>query len=319
MHQVTTAPPTLTRTERTSLPARLARDIRINRGVYLMFVPVLIYYLAFHYTPMYGAIIAFKSYSPARGILGSEWVGFDHFTEFFRSYYFWRVFKNTLVISVSSLLFGFPAPIMLALLINELKSKLFSRTVQTVTYMPHFISLVVICGMIVGFTMSDGIVNDIVALFGGQRVPLLSRPEYFVPIYVLSNIWQNVGWGSIIFLAAITAIDESLYQAATIDGAGRWRQAIHITLPGITPTIVILFILRMGNLMSVGFEKIILLYNPAIYSTADVISTYVYRKGLLEFDWSYSAAVGLFNQVINFALLILANRISRRVNESSLW
>lgn len=298
---------------------RLKKDLRVNKSVYIMFLPVLAFYLIFHYKPMYGAIIAFKDYTPIKGILGSEWIGFKNFVDFFTSFYFWRVLKNTLVISFSTLLFGFPAPIILALLINELKSKLFSRTVQTITYMPHFISMVVICGMIRTFTMDSGIINDIIAFFGGERVTLLSRPNMFVPVYVLSGIWQEVGWGSIIYLAAMAGIDQELYEAAKIDGAGRWKQTLYVTLPGIAPTIIILLILRMGSLLNVGFEKIILLYNPAIYETADVISSFVYRKGLQEFNWSYSSAVGLFNQVINFILLICTNWISKKVNESSLW
>jgi putative aldouronate transport system permease protein len=299
--------------------ARLKKDLKVNKSVYVMFLPVIAYYIIFHYKPMYGAIIAFKDYTPIKGILGSEWIGFKNFIDFFTSFYFWRVLKNTLVISFSTLIFGFPAPIILALLINELKSKLFSRTVQTVTYMPHFISMVVIAGIIRTFTMDTGIINDIIAFFGGERVTLLSQPKMFVPVYVLSGIWQEVGWGSIIYLAAMAGIDQELYEAAKIDGAGRWKQTIHVTLPCLAPTIIILLILRMGSLLNVGFEKIILLYSPATYETADVISSFVYRKGLQEFNWSFSSAVGLFNQVINFALLISANWISKRVNESSLW
>lgn len=302
-----------------SFPARLKKDLKVNKSIYIMFLPVLAYYLIFHYKPMYGAIIAFKDFTPIKGIMGSEWIGFKNFVDFFTSFYFWRVFKNTLVISFSTLIFGFPAPIILALLINELKSKIFSRTVQTITYMPHFISLVVICGIIRTFTMDTGIINDIIAFFGGQRVTLLSQPNMFVPIYVISGIWQEVGWGSIIYLAAMAGIDQELYEAAKIDGAGRWKQTLHVTLPGIAPTIIILLILRMGSLLNVGFEKIILLYSPATYETADVISSFVYRKGLQEFNWSFSSAVGLFNQVINFILLICTNWISKKVNESSLW
>jgi putative aldouronate transport system permease protein len=299
--------------------SRLKKDLKINKSVYLMFLPVLAYYIIFHYKPMYGAIIAFKDYTPIKGIIRSEWIGFKNFVDFFTSFYFWRVLRNTLVISFSTLVFGFPAPIILALLINELKNKIFSRTVQTITYMPHFISMVVICGMIRTFTIDTGIINDIIAFFGGERVTLLGQPKLFVPVYVLSGIWQEVGWGSIIYLAAMAGIDQELYEASKIDGAGRWKQTLYVTLPGIAPTIVILLILRMGSLLNVGFEKIILLYSPATYETADVISSFVYRKGLQEFNWSFSSAVGLFNQVINFILLISANWISRKVNESSLW
>jgi putative aldouronate transport system permease protein len=295
------------------------RDFKTNKAIYLMLTPVILYYLIFHYKPMYGAIIAFKDFTPSKGIMGSPWVGFKHFQEFFTDYYFMRILKNTLIISINSLIFSFPAPIILALLLNELKSKWFSRTVQTISYMPHFISMVVICGILKQFTMDDGIITYIFSLFGFEKITMLSQPQLFVPIYVGSGIWQEIGWGAIIYLAALTGIDQEQYEAAKIDGANRWKQTLHVTLPGIAPTIIILLILRMGSILSVGFEKIILLYNPSIYETADVISTYVYRKGLLEFNWSFSSAVGLFNSVINFILIILANWMSKKVNETSLW
>lgn len=302
-----------------SFGRKAAKDFKLNKSLYLMILPVLLFYLIFHYKPMYGAIIAFKDFSPIKGILGSNWIGFKHFYDFFDSYYFWRILKNTLAISISSLIFGFPAPIILALLINELRSKLFSRTIQTITYMPHFISLVVICGLIKEFTADTGIINYVMGLFGGDRVTMLNKPELFVPIYVTSGMWQEIGWGSIIYLASLAGIDPQLYEAATIDGAGRWRQTWNVTLPGIMHTIIILLILRIGNIMNVGFEKIILLYNPVIYETSDVISTFVYRRGILEFSFSFSAAVGLFNSVINCFLLIGANWFSKKFNETSLW
>ncbi len=289
------------------------------RDLYIMVLPVVLYYLLFHYKPMYGAIIAFKEYSPAKGILASPWIGFGNFADFFGSFYFWRVLRNTIVISFNSLVFAFPAPIILALLINELRSRTFSRTVQSITYMPHFVSLVVFCGLIREFTMDTGFVNQLLSVTGWKPVTMLSRPGLFVPVYVISDIWKEVGWGSIIYLAALAGIDPQLYEAARIDGASRVRQTWHVTLPGIAATAVIILILRVGHIMSVGFEKIILLYNPAIYETADVISSFVYRKGLLEFSWSYSAAVGLFNSLINFSFLIGANWISRRLQETSLW
>lgn len=306
-------------TPKKSLGQRLKEDFQRNRALYLMVLPVLAFYIIFHYVPMYGAIIAFKDFSPMKGIWASEWIGFQNFKDFFGSMYFVRVLFNTLNISFSTLIFGFPAPIILALLINELRSKVFSRTVQTVTYMPHFVSLVVICGLIKEFTLDTGVVNQVLSVFGWKPVSMLNKPELFVPIYVISNIWQEVGWGSIIYLAALTSIDPQLYEAAKIDGAGRFKQLIHITIPGILPTVVILLILRMGRLLNVGFEKIILLYNPAIYETADVISSFVYRKGLLEFNWSYSAAVGLFNSIINFVMLWSTNWISRRLKGESLF
>lgn len=299
--------------------SRLRKEFLMNKSVYIMVVPVLLYYIIFCYKPMYGAVIAFKEFTPGKGIWGSPWVGLKQFQSFFNSYYFGRTVKNTLVISLTSIVLGFPAPIILALLINELKSKYFSRIVQTISYMPHFISLVVVCGIIRDFVSTDGLITRFLGLFGFPQVAMLTRPELFVPIYVLSDIWKGVGFGSIIYLAALTGIDQELYEAAIIDGAGRWKQTIHVTLPGLFPTIVVLFILRMGGIMNVGFEKIILLYNPVIYETADVISSFVYRKGLQQMSWSYSAAVGMFNSVINCFFLILSNWFSRKLTDSSLW
>lgn len=302
-----------------SYGSMLARDFKKNKLIYLMALPVLTYYIIFHYGPMYGVIIAFKNFSPGRGILGSSWVGLQWFIDFFNSYYFERLLRNTLLINILSLIFSFPAPIIFALLLNELRNARFKKTVQTVTYLPHFISLVVICGMIHDFTARDGIINDIIAWFGGERSTMLLRPELFRPIYIISGIWQHVGWDSIIYLAALSGIDPELYQASVIDGANRWKQVIHITLPGIMPTIIILLIMRIGSMMNVGHEKIILLYNASTYETADVISSFVYRKGLLEANYSYSAAVGLFNSVVNFILIIIANWLSRKATETSLW
>nr|WP_159888167.1 ABC transporter permease subunit [Paenibacillus puerhi] len=298
---------------------RYVRDFKLNKYLYLMMLPVIAYYIIFHYAPMYGALIAFKDYTPMKGIIGSEWVGLQHFRDFFASYYFWRILKNTIIISLYSLLFEFPAPILLALMINEVRNQLFKRFAQTVTYMPYFISMVVICGIITDFTNADGMVNRLFTAFGYDGQAMLQKPELFRSIYILSEIWQRIGWESIIYIAALMGIDQEQYEAARMDGASRWKQLLHITLPGIMPTITIMFILRMGNLLNVGFEKIILLYNPITYETADVISSFVYRKGLLEFGWSYSSAVGLFNSVINLMLLITANYVSRKVNESSLW
>lgn len=294
-------------------------DIRKNKLLYVMLFPVLLYYVIFHYGPMYGAIIAFKDFSPRLGIWGSDWVGFEHFQAFFTGPYFWRTIKNTVLISFYQLLFGFPAPIVLALLLNEVKHALFKRTVQTITYMPHFISLVVICGIIKDFTVSDGVMNDIIVFFGGERTTFLLEPSFFRSVYVSSGVWQHIGWGTIIFLAALTGIDQEQYEAAKIDGAGRWKQMTNVTLPGLMPTIIILLILEIGRMMNVGFEKIILLYNPGTYETADVISSYVYRVGLQDFNYSFSSAVGLFNSMINFILLICSNWLSRKFNDTSLW
>ena len=285
----------------------------------MLVLPVVLYYVIFHYVPMYGATIAFKAFTPSKGILGSPWIGFDYFIDFFTSQSFFRVLKNTLVINGANLIFGFPAPIIFAILLNEIKRDKFKRCVQTITYMPHFISLVVICGIIKDFTTEKGIITDVLSWFGMQKVNMLDVAEYFVPIYVISAIWQELGWNSIIYIAAIAAIDPTLYEAAEIDGAGRWRKMWHITLSGIMPTIVVLLVLKVGAMMTVGFEKIILLYQPLIYETSDVISTYVYRKGLLELNWGYSSAVGLFNSVINCILLVSANQITRKINGSALW
>ena len=251
--------------------------------------------------------------------MGSEWCGLENFRDFFGSVYFGRLLRNTLRISLSSIVFGFTAPIVLALLINELRSRSYSRVVQTVTYLPHFISMVVICGMLSDFCEQEGIITQICALFGLPEQNLLRVPEYFTTIYVSSDIWQNVGWGSIIYLAALSGVDPSLHEAAKIDGATRWRQVWTVDIPCILPTIITLLVLRMGSVMSVGYEKIILLYNSLTMEKADVISSFVYRKGLQEANYGYSTAVGLFNSVINMVLVITANTISRKLNETSLW
>ena len=290
-----------------------------NWSLYILAIPVIVYFILFSYRPMYGALIAFKDYTPSKGFGGSPWVGFKYFIQFFNSPYFFRLIRNTFLISFYGLLFGFPAPIILALLLNEVRHSPFKRTVQTITYLPHFISMIVIAGMITDFSLSTGLFNDIIETFGGQRITLLQQPNLYRTIYISSDIWQHVGWGTIIYLSALSAIDPQLYEAAMIDGAGRFRQLFAVTLPSITPTIVILLILRIGSLLSVGYEKTLLLYNPATYETADIISTYVYRVGLLSQQWSYSTAIGLFNSLINFSLLIVANMISRKVSETSLW
>ncbi|SEB81513.1 putative aldouronate transport system permease protein [Paenibacillus sp. GP183] len=302
-----------------SFGSRFVRDFILNKYLYLMMLPVIGYYVVFHYAPMYGALIAFKDYSPIKGILGSDWVAFAHFKDFFSSFYFWRILKNTLTISLLSLTLEFPTPIILALIINEVRNRVFKNVAQSVSYMPYFISLVVICGIIVQFTNNGGVINTLLTYFGYDGQAMLQKPELFRGIYILSEIWQRIGWESIIYIAALSAIDPEQYEAARMDGASRLKMMFYITLPGIMPTIAIMFILRMGNLLNVGFEKIILLYNPVTYDTADVISSFVYRKGLLEFSWSYSSAVGLFNSVINLILLVLANQLTRKLNNSGLW
>ncbi len=298
---------------------RIRRDMKKNKGLFLMLFPIVVFYIVFHYYPMYGAQIAFRDYTPRHGIWGSEWIGLKNLTDFFHDVYFERLIGNTLWINVMNLIFGFPVPILLALLLNEVRGLKLKKVVQTISYLPHFISVVVISGMILQFVGTDGFITNILTLFGFEKRNLLTLPSMFQPIYVLSGIWQEAGWGSIIYIAAIAGINSELYEAAQIDGAGRFKQALHVTLPGMLPTIITMLILRIGNMMSLGYEKIILLYNPSIYRTADVISTYVYRKGLVDLDFSYSTAVGLFNSVINLMLLITANKLCKKFADNSLW
>ena len=301
---------------------KIRMDFQKNKAVYFMFLPVVVFYLIFHYYPMSGIILAFKDFKPALGIWGSPFTGdygFEHFLAFFGSSFFGRTITNTILISLYQLIFGFPMPIILALMLNELRSPKFKKVMQTITYFPHFISTVVVCGMLTDFCLSDGLFNQITGFFGVPSVSMLSEPKLFRTIYVASGIWQSMGWDSIIYLAAITGVDMELHEAAALDGAGRFGRIWHITLPAIKPTIVILLIMKVGGMMSVGHEKILLLYNEAIYETADVISTYTYRRGLLKGDYSFSTAVGLFNSVINFILVCVANAVSRKVTETSLF
>ena len=298
---------------------RFKKDMKRNWTLYVIAVPMIVFYILFAYKPMYGALIAFKEYKPPLGFSGSPWVGFAQFQRFFSSPFFGRLMKNTVLLSLYSLLFGFPAPIILALLLNEVRRTGFKKVVQTISYLPHFISIIVVAGMITDFSMSTGLFNQIIEFFGGQRHPLLQDPSLYRTIYVASDIWQQIGWGSIIYLSALSGVDQQLYEAAEVDGAGRFKKLIHVTLPAITPTIVIMLILRIGSLLSIGYEKTILLYNPSTYETADIISSYVYRVGILEKGWSYSTAIGLFNSIINLVLLLLANTFSRKLTETSLW
>ena len=302
-----------------SFKERFIKDMKRNWTLYAIAIPMIVFYLLFAYKPMYGALIAFKEYKPARGFWGSPWVGFAQFERFFTSPFFARLMKNTVLLSFYSLLFGFPAPIILALLLNEVRNTVFKKTVQTISYLPHFISIIVVAGMITDFSMSTGLFNKIIEAFGGVSHPLLQDPSLYRPIYVASDIWQQIGWGSIIYLSALSGVDQQLYEAAEVDGAGRFKKLIHVTLPAITPTIVIMLILRIGSLLSIGYEKTILLYNPSTYETADIISSYVYRVGILEQGWSYSTAIGLFNSVINLVLLLLANTFSKKFTQTSLW
>lgn len=291
-----------------------------SRHLYLLFLPVIIYYALFHYGPMYGLIIAFQNYYPHLGVTGSTWVGLTHIKSFFDSIYFWRLIRNTLAINLYSILAGFPAPIIMALMINELRKNYMKRSVQTLVYLPHFISVVVLAGIVVQFlSPSTGIVNTIIKALGGKPIHFLAEAGWYRTIYVWSGIWHNAGWGSIIYLAALTYINQDLYEAATVDGANDLRKMIHITIPCLMPTVIIMLILRVGRLFTVGFEKTILLYNPITYETADVIRTYIYRKGIQQGEYSFSTSVGLFNSILNFAALLIFNSISRKISETSLW
>lgn len=302
--------------------ADIKRDLIKNRWIYIMALPVIAYYIIFSYIPMAGVQIAFKNYNFGAGVWGSPWAkngGFQHFISFFKGPYAWRTIRNTMLLSLYNILVCFPLPIILALLLNEIKCNPFKRVIQTVSYLPHFISLVVICGLIKEFTQSDGLISVLLSYLGVKQETMLLDPTRFRAIYVISDLWQTLGWNSIIYLAALSAVDPNLYDAAAVDGAGRFRRVIHVTIPAILPTIIIMFILRVGQFMSVGYDKILLLYNSSIYETADVISTFVYRKGLVESNFSFSAAVGLVNSVVNFILVVTLNKISNKVSETSLW
>jgi len=286
----------------------------------LLILPCVAFYILFAYMPMYGAVIAFKDFQLGDTIGSAPWVGFRWFREFFSNMYFWRLIKNTLIINIYQLIFGFPVPIIFALVVNEIRRQKFKKTLQTISYMPYFISTVVIVGMLNNFFgMNHGIVNNMLESLGYERIHFFMESKYFRPLYIGSGVWQSFGYGSIIYIAAMSGVDLDLYEAAIIDGAKRLQQMWHITLPAIKPTIVILLILNIGQLMSEGFQKIILMYNPATYEVADVISTYIYRRGLIDMEYSFSSAVGLFNSAINFCLLIAANALSKRVNGTSLW
>jgi len=298
---------------------RLVSDFKKHWVIYAIALLCLSYYFVFRYAPMGGLQIAFKNYRPARGLWKSSWVGLKWFEQFFSSYYFPRLLRNTLTINILSLLVGSTLPIVLALLLNEVRHNSYKRVVQTVTYMPHFVSLVVACGIVLDILSYDGLINQILGLFGVPPTLFSNVPEFFPWIYVFSDVWQNLGYNSIVYLAALASINVELFDAAAIDGCNRFQRVWHVTLPGILPTIVIMLILRIGSLLGVGYEKIILLYNESVYETADIISSFVYRYGMQKGNYSYATAVGLFNSVFNFLLLVGVNALSRRVNETSLW
>lgn len=304
--------------ERKYTAQAIKKDMRRNYSVYLMLLPLIAYFILFNYAPMYGAVIAFKRYSPVAGILGSEWVGFQYFEQFLTSPYFGNVMKNTIILSVYSLIFGFPAPIILAILLNEVRNSVFKRTIQTLSYLPHFISMVIVCGLIRNFVASDGLISNFLQVFGMEPTNLLMKKEYFRSIYIISDIWTGIGWDSILYLAALAGVDKELYDAAVIDGAGRWKQTLHVTIPGIMPTIIVMLILRIGGLLGSNGEKIILLYNELTYDTADTLASFTYRKGLLEQNYSYSSAVGLFLSIINFILITVTNQLAKKVGYN-LW
>ena len=304
-----------------SLGQRLLREFVKYKWVYVLMIPVLAYYVLFKYMPMTKMVIAFQKFNIFRGIENSPWVGLDNFVKFFQLKDCWRIIRNTLLLNLYSILFAFPAPIIFALMLNEVNLKRTKKLMQTVSYMPHFISMVVVCGLIRNFCSSDGVINTIVKLINPEwsSPNLLDRSELYRTIHIVSGIWQNMGWDSIIYLATLSGIDPQLYEAAYIDGASRMKRILHVTLPGLTPIIIVKLIMRLGNIFDVAREKILLLYNPLTYETADTISTYMYRYGLLESNYSMGAAVGVFNSIISITILVLVNKFFRRFTEESLW
>lgn len=282
-----------------------------------MLFPILVWYGIFHYGPMYGVQLAFKDFSPVKGIWGSAWVGFEHFKFlFYQSPDFARIFRNTILISLYNIVFGFPAPIILALMLNEVRSKLFKRVAQSISYIPHFFSWVILSGIvIVMLSPSEGPVNYIIKLFGGEPIYFLANTDYFRPTLVITNIWKEIGWGTIIYLAALSGIDPTLYEAATIDGANRWQRIRNITIPSILPVVSIMFILSLGGILNAGFDQIFNLYSPAVYEVADVIDTYVYRAGIQQSQFGLTTAVGLFKNVIGIALVLGTNYVMKRMGQ----
>lgn len=319
MHQIARKTETNIPASKTSKMAVILGALKKDWQLYSLLVLPILYLIIFKYGPMAGNIIAFRKFVPGGNIFGEKWVGLHYINMFINDPTFWKVFKNTLILSSLTLLITFPAPIIFALLLNELKSMKFKRFVQTASYLPHFFSIVIVSGMILELVAVNGSINNIVEFFTGNRISFIQKPEWFRTIYIGSEIWQGLGWGAILYLAALTGINNELYEAAKIDGANRWKQTLHITIPGILPTIITLLILNIGNLLAVGFEKILLLYNPLNYKTSDVIATYVYRVGLESSNFSYATAIGLFEGIIGLILVFSANYISRRLTDSSLW
>ncbi|GIO68905.1 ABC transporter permease [Paenibacillus cookii] len=298
----------------------MLRHIRRDRELLLLFIPCILFYVIFRYGPLYGLIIAFKDYSVFTGVLGSDWVGLKHFIKFFGNQDFWMLFRNTLLLGFYTLVFGFPFPILLAVLLNEVRVQWFKKSVQTLSYLPAFLSVVIISSMIIDFlSPTNGLLNQLLAALGFEKKYFLADSGWFRPIYVISEIWGTVGYESIIYLAAIAGISPTLYEAAKVDGATRFHMIRHITIPGLMPTMLIMFILKTGSMIRVGYEKVLLLYNPMTYNVADVFSTYVYRKGLLESNYSYAAAVGMFEALVAMVMLLGANAVSRKIGGKGLW
>lgn len=305
---------------RPSAGKRLIRALSRDRYLLLLIAPVIVYYLVFHYLPMYGALIAFQDFSPGRGFGGSEWVGLKWFIEFFRSPFFGKLLKNTVILSLDTVLWGFPFPIIFALMLNEMRNGLFKKFIQSVSYFPYFVSVVVMVGILNNiFSSTGGLANTLLAAMGLPEQQFLSDPRWFRTLYVASNVWQNFGFTSIIYLSALSAIDPQLYESSRIDGAARWQDVLYITLPCLVPTIIMMLILRMGQVMNVGFEKAYLMYKPANASVSDILSLYIYRKGINNMEFSLATAVGLFNSAVNCCLLFLTNRISRGLSGQGLW
>ncbi|MGG1553744.1 ABC transporter permease [Paenibacillus ferrarius] len=291
-----------------------------DRQLLILFAPCLVFYLLFRYGPLYGLIIAFKDYSVFTGVWGSDWVGFKYFIQFFTNQDFWLLFRNTFLLGIYTLVFGFPFPILLAILLNEVRLTWFKKSVQTLSYLPAFLSVVIVCSMIIDFlSPTSGLLNQLLAALGFPKKYFLVDPNWFRPIYVISDIWEKIGYEAIIYLAAIAGINPTLYEAAKVDGASRFRMMRHITLPGLMPTLLVMFILKTGSMIRIGYEKVLLLYNPLTYEVSDVFSTYVYRKGLLESNYSYAAAVGMFEALVAMVMLLGANYISKRIGGNGLW
>lgn len=295
-------------------------SLRKHWDLYLLMLPGILYFIIYKYLPMAGIVIAFQDYGVFSGIRGSEWVGLEHFRNMFTDSEFYEIFRNTLVISLYKLFWGFPGPIILAIMLNEIRSIVYKRSIQTLIYLPHFLSWVIIGGVLINLlSPTTGMVNEVLKWFGFEPIFFLTSPNWFRSILIVSDLWKEVGWGAIIYLAAIAGIDPQLYEAAIMDGAGKWKQMLNITLPSMMSTIVIMLLLRLGSILDVGFEQIFVLYNPLVYDVADVIQTYVYRMGITQAEFSYTTAVGLFESVVGLLLVITANRAVKKIGQEGIW